>query len=186
MKEGITIRELEEILNGPGAPITPNPDGSTMYKAVAKALQAATAPSRELDAAVWLACFEPTCERLEVQFHTERYDSYVTRDSIECALGSMWVDQMDPPLFQYTASIDATLALVARLKPGFFWRVQKQPPDYDLGPFWAVCGPHGAGPRKQSVAHGATPALALLAALMIAQSNGPAQAPAAGADDVPA
>lgn len=137
-----------------------------MYASVRKSLEAATEPTRELDAAVWLACFEPECADPSVEFHTEQYD-YVSRTGMECALGSMWVDQMEPPLHQYTFSVDATVALIKRLRPEFFWRVQKQPDDYDLGPFWASCGPHGKH-KAQRTAHGASPALALAAAFMSA------------------
>lgn len=144
------------------------------YKAVAASLEAATAPSRELDAAVWLACFEPMCPSHEVTFHVEQYDNYASRTAIECGLGMMWVDQMEPPLRHYTASAEDALALIGQLQPTFFWRVQKQAPDYTDGPFWAVCGPHGK-PQGQSTAHGQTPALALLGALMNALAVLPSQ-----------
>lgn len=149
-----------------------------MHRAVAAALEAATAPSRELDAAVWLACFEPTCPSHEVEFHTEQYD-YVSRTAIDCALGTMWVDQMEPPLRHYTSSAEDALALVSQMQPTFFWRVQKQAPDYTDGPFWAVCGPHGK-PQDQSTAHGRTPALAVLGALMSALANIPSHTASQG------
>ena len=59
----------------------------------------------------------------------------------------------------------AALALVERVRPGWCWRAEKCPPTY-LGPrgepFWATCGP----PGEQEAAHGPTPAIALLIALL--------------------
>lgn len=149
-----------------------------MHKAVADALALAIAPSRELDAAVWLACFEPDCKRYEVEFHTEQYDNLMSRTAIECDLGSIWVDQMDPPLHQFTASTDAAVALVTRLRPEFFWRVQKQFGDCS-GLFWAACGPSGT-PKSQGTALGVTPAIALTSALMVALAMGIQKANADG------
>lgn len=136
-----------------------------MSSAVKKMIEQATEGSRELDAAVWLAIFEPKCQRYDVEFHVEQYDNHISRTAMDCDLGTIWVDQMDPPLFRFTESMDAALALVARLHPTFFWRVQKQAPDYDIAPFWAACGPHGKH-RQQHTGHGATPVLALLSALL--------------------
>ena len=59
----------------------------------------------------------------------------------------------------------AAMALVERMRPGWGWRAEKCPPTY-LGPrgepFWATCGP----PGEQEAAHGYTPAIALLIALL--------------------
>ena len=77
-------------------------------------IAAATGPDREIDAALWLMCFEPTCAHFNVTFHTEQYDNYISREYIECDLGTMAVDQMEPPLFRYSESIDAIVALVER------------------------------------------------------------------------
>ena len=95
-----------------------------MYAALIEALEAASEPSRELDAALWLACFEPTCARHEVTFQVEHFDNYVSRTGIDCDLGSMWVDQMDPPLRCYTASVDSTIELIELVLPGYLYGVR--------------------------------------------------------------
>lgn len=87
-------------------------------------IQAADGPSRELDAAIWLACFEPACQSFAVQFEEEHYDNHLTRYGLTCDLGSMWIDQMDPPLRAFTASVDCTVELIERALPGMLYGVR--------------------------------------------------------------
>jgi hypothetical protein len=64
-----------------------------------------------------------------------------------------------------TASLDAALDLVKRIDPNWCWRIEKSGPvglAIGQGPFWATCGE----PGSQESAHAATPALALIAALL--------------------
>ena len=77
-------------------------------------IAAATGPDREIDAALWLMCFEPTCAHFNVTFHTEQYDNYVSREYIECDLGTMALDQMEPPLLRYTGFLDDAVALLRK------------------------------------------------------------------------
>jgi len=58
----------------------------------------------------------------------------------------------------YTSSLDSALALVERLLPGWEWRVERQSAD-----LWIHLPKHC---QKLACAKGATPALALLAALL--------------------
>lgn len=65
---------------------------------------------------------------------------------------------------EFTASLDAALALVERCLPGAYWRAERLAPalTFDGEPFWASCGLAGA----QEAAHAKTPAIALLIALV--------------------
>ena len=87
-------------------------------------IESATGPDREIDAALWLACFEPGCVAFDdIKFHTEHYDNYISRTFVSCDLGDLPVDQFDPPLLYYTASLDAAIALCERVLPGWSWTV---------------------------------------------------------------
>ncbi len=129
-------------------------------------VRAATGADRELDAAIWLACFEPQIASFDVTFHVEQYDNYLSRTSIETVLGGVWVDEMDPPLRHYTASLDAVVALIERKLPGWRWNLNKQ----SHATMAMVFRPGGSCEESDDsgAAMLATPALALCAALLSA------------------
>lgn len=139
-----------------------------MFHAVADKL-VREPPSRELDAAVWLACFEPTCARPEVTFHAEYYEPWLSRDAIECDLGTMWVDEMKPPLRRYTESIDDALNLIEQIAgPGVEW---------DCTTLYGIARVSvglnlNAGDEKGEDRGGSVPVALCLAALKIAQRDG--------------
>ena len=125
-------------------------------------LEAATGPDRELDAAI-VAHFNNASVRRyppQTDFGPGARWQFWSLDGAHF-LGS----ESKFPVPPLTASLDAALAPVERLRPGWCWRVEKCPPTY-LGPrgepFWATCGPPGA----QEAAYGWTPAIALLIALL--------------------
>lgn len=124
-------------------------------------VEKAEGPDREIDAALWLACFEPTCLRFDVAFHTEQYDNLMSREAIGCDLGTMWVDDMDPPLLRYTAFLDAAVALVERVLPGHDFIIARTNGGLTIH---ARVGGFGE-------AYGETPALALLAAMLKAMEE---------------
>jgi len=126
-------------------------------------------PGRASDAAIWLACFEPTCSHPDVEFHTEYYDNLMSREAIECDLGTMWVDQMDPPLLSYTKSIDAALSLIERIAgPGVEW---------DATTLYGIARVSvglnlSAGDETAEDKGGSVPIALCLAAIKIAQRDG--------------
>lgn len=130
----------------------------------------AEGPDREIDAIIHVTLCQPAPEPGD---ETRRYRMPARNMDYEAVEpGHYWyVARSGKSLHSaptYTSSLDAVVALVERVLPGSFWRAQKQSPDYDIAPFWAVCGPHGK-PKRQHTADGATPALALLAALIKAK-----------------
>lgn len=136
-------------------------------------LEKASGPEREIDAALWLLAFEPKSQKLNVAFHTEYYDNYVSREALECDLGMMWVDQMDPPLARYSASIEYAQQLLrrgSRLRQRV--RVMADPGGK------GVASVYDDQDRDVITVCAATPALALCLAFvkaMEAQSNEPPQ-----------
>jgi len=71
----------------------------------------------------------------------------------------------------YTASVDAALALVERVLPGAYWRLEALPPALQEAygaPFWASCGL----PGEQEDAWGQEAASTLCAALLRALTVG--------------
>lgn len=78
--------------------------------------------------------------------------------AIECALASTWGSAINPR--PYTASLDAALALVERVRPGWTWEGGRDPAKAS----WAYLYAKIDGPTFSASAP--TPALALLAALL--------------------
>ena len=125
--------------------IMPNP---TLLERV----EAASGPDRELDAVLWLA-FTPGATRrtLHVPHWQRPYDIDETRDE----KGRLII------VPSYTSSLDAALALVERVLPGWLWMVASADPPNRLPArveLWTG--------DEEVRASAATPALALLAALL--------------------
>ena len=72
-----------------------------------------------------------------------------------------WPNSGVPP---YTASIDAALALVDKMLPGWDWEVGR----YHRLTFQAVLWERGYRDKTQILGHGASPALAIVTALFTA------------------
>jgi hypothetical protein len=129
----------------------------TTLTELAAMLDAATGPSRELDSAIAVALdgFETWPERYEgagVQ--------YCRRYGDDLAIPGAAPDSLVP---HYTSSIDAALALVERLLPGWDWGVER----YGLqasGKVW----PAGWHDAKVVRAFAPTTPLAILKALVAA------------------
>lgn len=124
-------------------------------------LIAATGPDREIDAALWLMCFEPTCKHFNVTFHTEQYDNYISREYIECDLGAMAVDQMEPPLLRYTSFLDDAVALLRKRRVRV--RVEALPNGEGIASIYDADDKDGPACRAS------TPSLALCLALVRAE-----------------
>lgn len=81
------------------------------YSDIISRLESAKGADRNLDAALWIACFDP--EALEGEITIEpRGSVYAEREALCTAQGSCWVDELSPSLLRFTASIDAALMLV--------------------------------------------------------------------------
>lgn len=107
---------------------------------------AADGPDRELDAAICVAFYDipdpPRAWR------------------VDCVSDSGVVRSYTPA--RYTASLDAALALVERVRPGAGYRIEYIPNNHPNNRGWASCGL----PGEQEATYAKTPALALLAALI--------------------
>lgn len=106
-------------------------------------IDAATGPDRELD----LSLAEALVPDVVVLLHN--------RGTGQNERSTYW---------HYTASIDAALALVERLLPGWLWTFGSYGPDD--GPWACITEP--TEPCADYAARGPTPALAILSALMSA------------------
>lgn len=134
-------------------------------QALLSRLEAAQGADRELDAALWLV-FTPGATRrtLHVPHWKKPYEIDETRD----ATGRLIV------VPAVTASIDAALALVERVLPGWDWSVHSHPKRQGEPHFqdaWAGVRAPPKGPVSGVLheANGYTPALALLIALVQAK-----------------
>jgi hypothetical protein len=129
-----------------------------------KRVEDATGADREIDAAMWLLAFEPACPSFDVRFHEEWYSEYLSRTAIECALGMMWVDQMDPPLDFFSANIEDARKLLRR-GSRLRHRVRVSVDPYGKG----IAFVYDDQDRDVLTAHAPTPALAVCAALLRAE-----------------
>lgn len=130
-------------------------------------VEAATGPDREIDALIWLYCFEPTASLDGVKLGEEYYENMLSRSWMECSLGMLWVDQMEPPLQSYTYSLDCAASLLRRKRPQPRMRVEIMPDGK------GVASIYDEQDRDGPVSLAATPALALILAFLRAkQSNG--------------
>jgi hypothetical protein len=116
----------------------------------------ATGPDRKIDAAIARLfdlpiCIEPDC----------------LPDVMRRILARMDEGGDDPEVNAYTASIDAALALVERVLPGWSWSVGVN----ENHQFPQVVMARSHPTNKVVTVEGATPALAILAALMAALAN---------------
>jgi hypothetical protein len=127
------------------------------------ALQSAEQGSRELDAAVWYACFEPDVEHFGI--HVEQTEQG-PREVLTCELGSKWADDVG----HYTTSTDAALALVERVVGAgdFTYRLTS-----DYGGYYAAELRIDSNPAKPVVVKetGDTMPLALVIALVRAKEG---------------
>lgn len=121
----------------------------------------ATAPSRVLDFDLHILLIEDaiwpaTDMRGRITNPNSRMSDYLRtyRDVIDA-------DDQDFDFPRYTGSLDAAIALVRRVKPDAFWQVGHD--EDDPGQFRARLLPF---PQRVSLGYGATPALALIAALL--------------------
>lgn len=129
-------------------------DAIAPLKALRDRLRAASGSDRELDARVLIALIPD-------QWRADAYDVELGF-AVEHAEGRAFRKVRVP---QFTASIDAALALCERTLPGAYWRVEKSPPALAAAhgqPFWATCGAAG----QQEAATGPTAPLAILLALL--------------------
>lgn len=79
-------------------------------------LEKATGPDRQLDAAIWVACFCPEAQDGGIVIEPKG-SAYASRESLNTALGSCWVDECSPALLCFTGSLDAARELAR----GFYW-----------------------------------------------------------------
>lgn len=128
-------------------------------------VEAATGPDREIDALIWLYCFEPTASLDGVQLGEEHYDNLISRPWLECSLGTLWVDQMEPPLQSYTYSLDCAALLLRRKRPQSRMRVEVMPDGK------GVASIYDEQDRDGPVSRAATPALALILAFLRAKQS---------------
>jgi hypothetical protein len=82
-----------------------------------KRLESAPGPDRQLDALVWVACYEPSFLDENVVIEEICRDG-ITGEAISSTAGVYWVDECKPPVAQFTENVaDALL-----LKPdNFSW-----------------------------------------------------------------
>lgn len=112
-------------------------------------IDAATGPDREIDARILCAFFAPAGSEVE---HIRRYDRWIINRPHGCSwrhwdeLPTVFLGRGD----RISASIDAALALVERMLPGWAWNVQTDSrttgvfarldnPDLDVEPAAAHC-----------------------------------------------
>lgn len=120
----------------------------------------ATGPDRELDRALLVALALPAeFVGSTILSHFDSGDG-----SLGCNTADGWQHWSIAPIPPYTASIDAAVALFERLLPGWWWSVGRCQREVHC-----TAGPDRGHPLEGMVdavqAFGATPALAVLAAL---------------------
>lgn len=133
------------------------PAAETLRDLISK-LEAATGPSRELDAAIVLALYPEASIRL-----------YIEGDTEPTVFHAAPLVPNKHELPHYTASIDAALTLVPE---GYFWSCGHNPdPDDDTPSDYGamLCRYWHVSDRSDTSAVGATPALALCIAACKAQ-----------------
>lgn len=124
-------------------------------------LRSAETGSRELDVEIWFELVEPR------YLWAKDREGYWSVNRAGTVMTPIW--QSDTPLRHapdYTTSIDAALALVDKMLPDGRWRVEKCAVPF-LHPgcaYWASAGLAG----EQEATYAATPALAILTALLTA------------------
>ena len=130
--------------------------------ALLERVEACRGPDRELDADLWWVLQHRDAERV---FNTGALGLPKARPAtlpIPAGLGRSGVQSYAPT---YTASIDTALALIGRVLPGCVWTVMT---DYELPGRARLYEAGQFAPRVMQQADGATPALALCAALLAA------------------
>lgn len=121
-------------------------------------VKAASGPDREMDAAVWLA-LEPGVTRKQWSYIHTASGQECRMDETRDATGRLIV------VPSFTASIDAALALVERVLPGWFGKVSFN----GRGSFCWLWEPGVLDDDDDGKPiYGKTPALAILAALLTA------------------
>jgi len=143
-----------------------------MHSELIARLEKATGPDREIDARL-----DHATRRAGIVWGLGDNFGVTPADVVDHWTDEQWAErskELAQSMPHYTSSLDAALALIERVMPGALWRIEKQGPvalsiyaaeSRHLHAFWATCGL----PGEQEGAHGATPALALLLALLRAQ-----------------
>jgi hypothetical protein len=135
--------------------------------ALRERVEKAEGPDRELDAVIWLALIPGVTRRTTHVAHWQKpYDIDETRDETGRLIN----------VPHYTASIDAAVALIERKLPGCGWSITR----YENPNIWTPAttyiadvtlpGKIGDGAMFDACSN-ATPALALIAALLNALEN---------------
>lgn len=131
---------------------------------ILKRLKAAKGPSRELDAVIW--CFETstTFDGL----HTEYLNGRPMR--VLSYIDEHGDARTEASYANYTASIDAALALVERMLPNALWRIEKHKDP--LGSTDKIYRATAGIAGEQESAYGKTAPIAILIALFSALEAG--------------
>lgn len=116
------------------------------FAQIKERLEKATGPSRPIE------------EALKLAIAAHMFAAGASKEDVVATVGGDFY--ADPPL--WTSSVDAALALVERLLPGWTWRVEKWTECYDAK-LWGLADAPGIG-----AGHGPTAPLAILAALLTA------------------
>lgn len=136
-------------------------------------VESATGPDRDLDAALFVALNKPEQQEDDLRYYRL---PHVSMDHMDmCAPGTYWLKQRSGASLHtsptYTASLDAASALVERVMPGSDWAAHSHtlntPPHKHA---WGAVRelPNGPVSGVLHESNGYTPALALLAALLLA------------------
>lgn len=138
-----------------------------VHSGLIERLEAAEVGSRELDAEIWFALFEPDIDRVAIE--TIIYQGE-PREVVHCELGSRWADERQPPIGGFTTSLDAALALAERVLPDAEWMVLFNPRHGETGSTYI--GLDGGEFKINTVKRGKAPALALCIAILKAKTAG--------------
>lgn len=144
-----------------------------MYAELLERLRAATKPDRYADCHLWVLAKGGDARMVVCDSSTQDF-------VWERGIDGMWIRSVVRfrAVPKYTASIDASLALVERVLPGWFCTIAtKTLQDEVVGGPWAdLASPEwvsGADLDGYAEARGATPPIAILAALLTALSTLP-------------